>query len=181
MKVSVYIATSVDGFIARPDGSLDWLPGMGGPGGEDYGYGAFFTSVDALAMGRETFEKVLSFDPWPYGDKRVVVLTHRPLEVPARLSATVEAMAGTPREVVERLAARGLRHLYLDGGKTIQGFLAAGLVQQLILTRVPVLIGEGRPLFGPLPHDLPLRHLETRAYPNGLVQSRYEVLTPEAG
>lgn len=178
MKASVYIATSLDGFIARPDGGLDWLPGAEGEStaGEDYGFREFMDSVDYLVMGRNTFELALSFEPWPYTGTPVVVLSSRPLEIPAHLTGAVEWMSGSPGEVVSRLAERGANHLYIDGGKTIQGFLAEGLIQQLIITQVPVLIGEGIPLFGPLPYDIKLRHIETRSFPTGLVQSRYEVV-----
>lgn len=174
MNASVYIATSLDGFIAREDGALDWLP-TPEAGGEDYGYHGFFASVDAVVIGRHTYEAVRGFGGWAYGKTPVVVLTHRPLEIPAPMRETVEAMSGSPAEVVQRLAERGMQHVYVDGGKTIRGFLAAGLIRRLILTRVPVLIGRGIPLFGPLPHDVRLRHVETRSYPDGLVQSEYEV------
>lgn len=175
MKASVYIATSLDGFIARPDGELDWLGGGNGSG-EDYGYQAFMDTVDVLVMGRHTYEKVLTFGAWPYDSKRVVVLSSRPLVIPEHLSPSVEAMSCSPEELVQRLAERGAEHLYVDGGRTIQRFLAAGLIQRLIITRVPVLIGAGIPLFGQLPRDIRLRHAETRSYATGLVQSEYEVL-----
>lgn len=177
MKASVYIATSLDGFIARPNGAIDWLPaGEDEASGEDYGYREFIDSVDYLVMGRGTFEVVLSFGgEWPYGEKRLVVLSSRPIEIPDRLAGTVEWLSGSPQAVVDRLAERGAQHLYVDGGKTIQGFLAAGLIQHLTITRIPILIGEGLPLFGPVPHDIKLNHIETRSFANGLVQSRYEV------
>jgi len=183
VKVTVYIATSLDGFIARPDGAIDWLPqggddGGGDGGGEDYGYKTFMATVDALVMGRHTYEKVLTFGGWPYGSKPVVVLSSKPVPIAPDITATVEAMSGTPAEVVERLAARGYRHLYLDGGQTIQRFLATGLVDRLIVTRIPVLIGEGIPLFGRVPRDVPLRHVQTRSFPSGLVQSEYEIGPP---
>ena len=172
MTVSVFVGTSVDGFIARPNGDLDWLPEGGG---EPHGYDEFMASVDALVIGRKTFESVLTFDSWPYGDKRVVVLSSRPLDLSAVRGGVVEQMAGSPAEIVSRLAESGADHLYVDGGITIQGFLRAGLVQRLIVTRVPVLIGDGIPLFGSLPHDVRLRHVTTRHYPSGLVQSEYRV------
>lgn len=176
MTTTVYIATSLDGFIARPDGGLDWLPTGGSEDdGEDYGYRAFVDSVDVLVMGRNTFETVLSFGEWPYGGKPVVVLTSRTLEISDELAGTVEAMSAPPGEVVRRLAERGATHLYIDGGKTIQRFLAEGLIQRLIITRVSVLLGSGIPLFGPLPHDIELQHVETRPFASGLVQSHYEV------
>jgi dihydrofolate reductase len=171
MKASVFIGTSLDGFIARIDGGLDFLPPGGG---EPHGYHEFMATVDALVIGRKTFETVLTFDSWPYGEKPVVVLSTRPL-TPAPLGAVVERMSGTPAEIVSQLAARGIRHVYVDGGITIQHFLSDGLIQRLIITRVPVLIGSGIPLFGPVPRDIVLRHVETRQYASGLVQSEYEV------
>jgi dihydrofolate reductase len=172
MMASVFIGTSVDGFIARPNDDLDFLPPGGG---EPHGYNEFIASVDAIVIGRKTFEKVLTMGPWPYGDKRVVVLSSRPLDLSKAVGGIVEQMAGTPAEIVSQLAATGAHHLYIDGGITIQRFLRAGLIQRLIITRVPVLIGEGVPLFGALPHDIRLRHVATRHYPSGLVQSEYHI------
>jgi len=172
MTVSVFVGTSVDGFIARPNGELDFLPEGGG---EPHGYDEFIASVDALVIGRKTFETVLTFAAWPYGDKRVVVLSRRPLDVLAARGGVVEQMAGPPAQIVSQLAARGIDHLYVDGGITIQGFLRAGLIDRLIITRVPVLIGEGIPLFGSLPGDIRLHHVATRHYRSGLVQSEYQL------
>src|ERR1700738_2462470 len=172
MTVSVFVGASVDGFIARPNGDLDWLPEGGG---EPHGYNEFIASVDAIVIGRKSFEKVLTFGAWPYGDKRVVVLSSRPIDLSVVPGGVVEQMAGAPAEIVAQLAARGVHHLYVDGGVTIQRFLRAGAIQRLIITRVPVLIGEGVPLFGALPHDIRLRHIATRQFPSGLVQSEYEV------
>lgn len=174
MKATVYIATSLDGFIARPDGDIDWLPPIGGPGGEDYGYSAFMRTVDVIIMGSGSYEKVLTFGAWPY-PKPVVVLSSRQLDPPPAGTASIEMMSGSPREVIARLSARGLKHAYVDGGRTIQRFLDEGLIQRLIITRIPVLIGVGLPLFGPLRHDIPLKHVETRSYANGLVQSEYMI------
>jgi dihydrofolate reductase len=173
VTASVFIGTSVDGFIARPDGGLDWLPAGGG---EPHGYDAFMASVDALVIGRNTFEIVLGFKPWPYGDKRVVVLSSRPLDLTAVKGGNIEQMSGPPGEIVARLAAGGAHHLYIDGGITIQRFLRAGLIDRLIITRVPVLIGEGVPLFGALPQDVRLEHVATRDYSSGLVQSEYRIM-----
>ncbi len=170
MRVSVFVGTSVDGFIARANGDLDWLPAGGNPS-----YDAFMATVDAVVMGRKTFEKVLTFGTWPYGEKPVFVLSTRPLELPALPGAVVEQVSGNPPEIVSQLAARGVRHLYVDGGITIQRFLRAGLIQRLIITRVPVLIGDGIPLFGALQRDIALRHIATRQYAGGLVQSEYVV------
>ena len=176
MKATVYVGVSVDGYIARADGGLDWLEAGGGAAGEDYGFAEFFASVDVLVVGRNTYEKVRTFGGWPYGDKPVVVLTSRDIEIPPEIQGTVEAMAGAPHEILQRLAERGASHVYVDGGRTAQQFLAAGLIQRLVLTRIPVLIGSGIPLFGPVPHDVKLRHVSTRAYDSGLVQTEYEVV-----
>lgn len=169
MTASVFVGTSVDGFIARANGDLDFLP----EDAEPHGYEEFIASVDTMVIGRNTFEVVLKFDAWPYGDKRVVVLSSRPIDLSVVKDGVVEQMAGEPAEIVARLEATGARHLYIDGGITLQRFLRAGLIQRLIVTRVPVLIGEGIPLFGTLPHDVRLEHVSTRAFPSGLVQSEY--------
>jgi dihydrofolate reductase len=173
MKASVFVGTSLDGFIARTNGGLDFLPPGGG---EPHGYDEFMATVDALVIGRHTFDTVLAFDPWPYGTKPVFVLSTHALPA-APSGAVVERLSGTPTEVVSLLAARGIQHIYVDGGITIQRFLQAGLIQSLIVTRVPVLIGTGIPLFGPLQSDITLKHVRTQHYPSGLVQSEYAVAT----
>ena len=170
MEASVFIGMSVDGFIARANGDLDFLPPGGG---EPHGYEEFMATVDALVIGRNTFETVLTFDTWPY-TKPVFVLSTRPLATPP-VGAVVEHMAGTPADIVSQLAARGIGHIYVDGGITVQRFLRAGLIQRLIITRVPVLIGSGIPLFGALAHDIVLTHTMTRTYSSGLVTSEYAV------
>jgi dihydrofolate reductase len=171
LKASVFIGTSLDGFIARADGGLDWLPTGGG---EEHGYEAFIATVDALVIGRKTYETVLNFDSWPYGEKPVFVLSTGTL-APAPPGAVVEHMSGPPAEILAQLAARGVQHVYVDGGITIQRFLQAGLIQRLIITRIPVLLGSGIPLFGPLQRDIVLQHVGTRQYAGGLVQSEYVV------
>src|SRR5882672_5864752 len=142
MKASVFVGTSLDGFIARVNGELDFLPPGGG---EPHGYDEFIATVDALVIGRKTFETVLAFETWPYAQKPVFVLSTRTL-APAPPGAVVEHMSGEPAEIVSLLDARGIGHIYVDGGVTIQRFLQAGLIQRLIITRVPVLIGDGVPL-----------------------------------
>ncbi len=171
MKASAFVGTSLDGFIARPNGDLDFLS----PGdAEAHGYEEFMASVDALVIGRHTFETVLGFGSWAYGKKPVFVLSTQPL-APAPPDAVVERLSGDPADIVRQLAARGIRHIYVDGGITIQRFLAAGLIDRLIITRVPVLVGEGIPLFGPVPRDILLKHVATRQYASGLIQSEYLV------
>jgi len=173
MKMSVFVGTSLDGFIARRNGSFDFLPEGGG---EPHGYDEFMASVDTLLIGRNTFEVVLGFGEWPYGKKRVVVLSSRRVDLSQVRGGVVEQMSGAPAEIATKLAATGAQHVYVDGGITVQRFLAAGLIQSLVITRVPVLIGDGIPLFGSLPHDVKLRHIETRQYMSGLVRSEYQVL-----
>jgi len=174
-KASVYIATSLDGYIARADGGLDWLSLDSLPGDEDYGYRVFMDSVDVLVMGRHTFDTVLTFGDWPYGDKPVVVLTSRELALPDQLTETVSTLSLEPQNLVRHLGEQGARHLYIDGGITIQRFLRAGLIHQLIITRIPILLGAGIPLFGPLDADIRLTHISTRAYSNGVVQNTYTI------
>ena len=172
MQASVFVGISVDGFMARPNGELDFLPAGGG---EPHGYDEFLGSVDVLIIGRKTYETVLAFPEWPYGRKRVVVLGSRALDFSAVGGGAVEQMAGPPAEIVSKLAASGARHAAVDGGITIQRFLGSGLIQRLIITRVPVLIGECIPLFGALPRDIKLRHVATEHYASGLVKTEYHV------
>jgi dihydrofolate reductase len=174
LKISAFIAASIDGFIARPDGGLDWLPTETDVDGGDFGYQDFLESVDTVVMGRHTYEKVLSFDVgWPFEGKRVAILSSKAPNIPKPLAGRLSWLAGEPHRIVAQLAADGARHIYVDGGTTIQAFLRARLIQRLTLTRVPVLLGEGIPLFGRVAHDLPLEHLRTVTYANGMVQSEY--------
>ena len=160
IKCSVYIATTLDGFIARKNGGLDWLPGSdGSTGSEDYGYKLFLDSVDTLVMGRNTYELALSFTEWPYRGKNVVVLSSGFPKTRKNLANGAEGTSTSPRELVLQLAAAGSSHVSVDGGKTIQWFLQAGLINEMTITAIPILIGEGIPLFGNLDHDIKLRHV----------------------
>lgn len=170
MKGSVFVGTSLDGFIARPDGALDFLP----DNPEPHGFDEFLASVDALVWGRKTYDFVQGHGTWFYGEKPVFVLSSHDLKDPPA-GAIVERMSGHPADIASALEQRGFEHIYVDGGDTIQQFLRAGLIQRLIITRVPVLIGSGTPLFGPLDDDVSLTHVATRQYPSGLVQGEYEV------
>jgi dihydrofolate reductase len=172
MRVSVFVGTSLDGFIARANGAFDFLPAGGG---EPHGYEEFMATVDAMVIGRKTYEIVLGLDAWPYAAKPVFVLSSRPL-APAPVAAVVERLSGPPAAIVSQLSARGLIHIYVDGGITIQEFLRAGLIQRIVVTRVPVLVGSGIPLFGPTTRDIALRHIATQPYSSGLVKSEYEVI-----
>jgi dihydrofolate reductase len=172
VKASVFVGTSLDGFIARPNGEFDFLDAGGD---EPHGYDEFMATVDALVIGRKTFETALRFGSWPYGKTPVFVLSTRPL-APVPRGAVVEQLSGEPADIVSQLAARGIGHIYVDGGITIQRFLQAGLIDRLVITRVPVLIGAGIPLFGPVGRDILLRHVQTRQFAGGLVQSEYVVV-----
>lgn len=167
----VYIATSLDGFIARPDGAIDWLVPFG-EGDGDLGYGEFMSGMDAIVMGRGTFQTVLGFDSWPYTIP-VIVMSRTLGPPPSAVSDKVEVTDQSPADLMETLAARGLDRVYVDGGQIVQAFLREGLIEDMILTRVPVLIGEGRPLFGPIDGDLALRHVHTQTLRDGMIQSRY--------
>lgn len=177
VRCSVFIATSLDGFIAREDGRLDWLDRANAlvPPGEDCGYGAFMASVDALVMGRHTFEKVLSFPEWPYADKPVWVLSRTRTELPPGLPPSVRLLNASPSEVCAQAAVEGYARLYVDGGVTLQAFLAAGCLSDLTVTVIPTLLGRGRRLFGDVGRDVGLTHVATQAFPFGFVQNTYRV------
>jgi dihydrofolate reductase len=177
MKTSVFVGTSVDGFIARLNHTFDFLSAGGEIDGEGNGFNAFIATVDAILMGRNTYDVVLPFSYWPYGTTPVFVLTNRPIGA-APAGATVEPISGAPAAVLSQLAARGHQHIYVDGGDTIHQFLRAGLINRIVVTRVPVLIGTGIPLFGPLDGDLILEHVATRVIGGAAVQSEYLTRLP---
>lgn len=176
-RSSVFIGTSLDGFIAREDGDLEWLVSRGEAAGGDLGYEEFISGIDAVVMGRGTYEAGLTFDPWPHEGKYVAVL-----------STTLEAGAD-PRvtvfhgldQLVRGLAERGAKSVYVDGGQVIQAFMKAGMIDQITITTVPVLIGSGLPLFGPLGGDVPLTHVATKVFGAGVVQSTYRLEHPDDG
>lgn len=168
--VSVFIATSLDGFIAREDGSIDFLDCVNTPG-EDYGFAEFFARVDTVVLGRSTWETVNAFASWPFTGKRVVVLTHR--ELPARHGET--AHAGTLAPLLARLHAEGVQHIYLDGGHAIRQALAENLVDDMIISTIPVLLGSGRALFGSEVGASTWELLDSRAWASGLVRNTWRV------
>ena len=177
-KCRVFIATSLDGYISRPDGCIDWLDEANAlvPAGEDCGFARFMSGIDALVMGRNTFEQVLTFGEWPYGATPVIVISHSLTLLPAHLPATVSLSTEEPAQLVQRLSAAGLEHLYIDGGLTIQRFLSAGLIDEISITLIPVLLGQGKPLFGPLAADIHLELVSSQSYDFGFVQNNYRVL-----
>ncbi len=168
----VYIATSLDGFIATSEGDLDWLDEIPNPEGIDFGYAEFMSGIDALVMGRKTFEKVASFGIWPY-NKPVFVLSRSKISVPPELENKVEIVNKTPKKLVDNLRAKGFQNLYVDGGITIQKFLADGLIDEMIITKVPVLLGSGIPLFGTLQQRQYFKHEKTDILNEMLVKSHY--------
>ena len=174
-RVSAFIATSLDGYIARRDGSIDWLTDVQSliPEGEDCGYLDYMASIDGLVMGRHTFQSAVGFAEWPYGDLPVTVLSRTQVTIPPALARSVRSSQEMPDELVARLSRERFHHLYVDGGQTIQNFLRAGLLDEITVTVIPVLLGDGRPLFGPLPHDVKLDLVGSRAYEFGFVQSTY--------
>jgi dihydrofolate reductase len=172
-RCSVFIATSIDGYIARADGTFDFLSVVERPN-EDYGFAEFFASVDALVIGRNTYETALAFPEWPYAGKRCIVLTHR--ETPTVHGE--QFFAGEPAALVDQLGLSGAQRLYVDGGAVIRQFLLEGLIDDLTLSIVPVLLGSGIALFG---SELPEQRLKlesSRAYESGLVQLCYARPTP---
>lgn len=171
MRAVVFVGQSLDGYIARSDGSLDFLDVPGA--NEDHGFVAVMDSVDAMVMGRDTYDFVEAYGAWPFGDKPVFVLTHRPVDDPPE---TVEVLDLPPLEVAAELDRRGIDRVYVDGGRTIQSFLDAGLVERLIITTVPVLIGSGISLFGDTTDDIALRLVDVRGLGGGLTQATYDVV-----
>jgi dihydrofolate reductase len=172
MKLSVFCGVSVDGFLARTDHTIDFLDAGGH---EPHGFDEFYASVDVIVIGRNTYNFVVGYGQWLYRKKPVVVLSSREIDFSWIKNGAVSQMSGEPKEIAKKLRKRGFKHAYIDGGVTIQRFLVAGLIDRLIVTRVPVLIGTGMPLFGPVPKDIVLRHVATRTYKGGLVQSEYEI------
>lgn len=173
----VFIAVSLDGYIARQDGDIDWLLQRDDPA-EDHGYAEFIADKDWIVMGRGSYEKVLTFAEWPY-DLPVLVLSRQLTDppVPEALKGKVQFSRRAPKEVIEDLAAQNVHRVYIDGGQLIQSFLREGLVADIVITTVPVLLGSGKPLFGNLLQDVDLTLLSSRSFPSGLVQSHYRVMS----
>lgn len=169
----VYIATSMDGYIADKDGGLDWLHSVPNPDNLDFGFADFLQSIDALIMGRTTFETVCSFDvDWPYSVP-VFVLSNTLTTVPEAYKNKAEVVSGALTQVVESLHQRGFKDLYVDGGKTIQSFLEDDLIDDVIVTQLPILLGRGSPLFGNLAEPLQFEHVNTQTYLEAMVQTHY--------
>lgn len=173
----VFIATSLDGFIARKDGGLDWLEAVNAAG-EDHGYEAFMANMAGIFMGRETFKAALCFEPWPHAKPMIVLSAQlQQKDLPERVAGQV-SVSRSVAEALKESERRGWRRAYVDGGATIRSFLRENAIEDMIISRIPVLLGSGLPLFGPTEEDIPLQHLETRAFRSGLVQSHYRIGRP---
>ncbi|RUS58875.1 dihydrofolate reductase [Pseudorhodobacter sp. E13] len=178
LSCHAFVAASLDGFIARPDGGLDWLEPFNAAE-EDHGYDAFIARMDGIIMGRGTYETVLGFGHWPY--RLPVIVLSQSLtvdDIPDSLADHVAITDMDPAELHAALAEEGWQSAYVDGGQVIQSFINAGLLTDITLTRVPLLLGQGRPLFGPVAGDVALTLLESRSFPSGIVSSRYAIARP---
>jgi len=169
-KISVYIATSIDGYIAQEDGGLDWLERTPTPN-EDFGFKEFMNSIDVLVMGRKTYEIVSGFGEWPYQGKRVVVIS----QTLDAVREEAELFSGDIQNLVSNLHGEGIKHIYVDGGVTISKFLEAGMVDQMIITVIPIILGKGIRLFNPMDKEHDCKLISAKPYPSGLVQLHYEL------
>ena len=168
----VYIATSLDGYIARKDGNIDWLMEIPNPDNSDYGFSTFMKRIDGIIMGRKTFEVVLDFGGWPYS-KPVYILSNSMTNIPEDLKERAKIVKGELKEIIGALNKKGFKNLYIDGGKTIQSFLNENLIDELIITRIPIILGSGIPLFDKMDIEIRFEHIQTEIYKNGLIKSRY--------
>ena len=178
VRVSVYIATSLDGIIAGKEGELDWLNESNAtvPPSEDLGFKAFLDSVDTVVMGRKTYETVLSFGEWPYEGKPVVVLSRNAISFPPNVPNTVTHSSDAPQDLLERLADQEVEHVYVDGGITIQRFLSGGLVDEITMTAIPIILGDETPLFGSLEKSINFTHVVSTVLDFGYLQTKYMVM-----
>ena len=184
MKCSVYIATSADGFIARNDGSADWLETCGNPNANvnhdpDYiGFDAFMSTIDCMIMGRKTIEvistMILPPDKWPYGNTRIIVLSQTLKEPPKEVKQfNVEVHQGEIKDLIAKLDQEGYKHAYIDGSMTIQNFIKLELIDEFIISKAPILLGKGIPLFGNLDKEIELENIFAQAFTNGFIQEKF--------
>ena len=178
VKVSIFIGTSLDGYIARENGDIDWLNIISKKAtpGEDFGFNSFLESVDLIVMGRKTFDQVITFNYWPYKEIKIIVLTSKDIEIPEKLKKTVTTSnTSSSAQLIKELSYQTVNHIYVDGGTVIKDFLSEGLVDEITVTIAPILIGIGKSYSGLLPKDLYLQHLETTVYDFGFVQNKYKI------
>ena len=172
MKTTVYIGTSLDGFIARKDGDIDWLTQFANDEAI-HAYEEFISRIDAIVIGRGTFEKILTFPSWPY-EQKAFLLSNSIKQIPDILGEKITLLSMKPKELLNYLSGNGFTSIYVDGGRVIQEFLKEDLIDELVISKVPVLIGTGIPLFDYLDTDLKFKHIQTQVSSNGLVRSYYE-------
>jgi dihydrofolate reductase len=184
MKCSAYIATSADGFIATKDGSVDWLHSAGNGKAlaeehADMGFNAYLASVDCMIMGRKTLETIsdmnLNDELWPYGDLRIIVLSSTLSSPPANMKDKIELFSGDLTQLIASLEEQSHQHAYIDGGTTIQAFMQLNLLNEITITKAPVLLGEGIPLFGKINTPVKLDHAESATFENDFVQLKYRL------
>lgn len=184
MKCSVFIATSLDGFIARENGEVDWLHTSGNINVDlgdqsDMGMNAFMSTVDCMIMGRKCMDMIssmnLSADQWPYGDIKIVALSNTITKPPDNLKNKVEMYSGDILALISKLENAHFKHAYIDGGATIQAFLDLELINEMTITKAPIILGTGIPLFGKTIKDIKLEAAEAEAFPNDFVQIKYKV------
>jgi dihydrofolate reductase len=174
MKIIVYIATSIDGYIADEDGSIEWLNTIPNPSNDDLGWSDFINSIDAIVMGKNTFDKVLSFNiDWPY-PVPVFVLSNSMVTAPNGYKDKIKIINGNPKEIACFLKKQGFNNVYIDGGKTVQQFLNDDLIDELTITKIPILLGGGIPLFSEHGNQMAFELVETKVLINQLVKIRYE-------
>lgn len=172
-KNSVFIATSLDGYIADKSGKIDWLHSIPNPDNNDMGYVEFTNRIDAIIMGRTTFETVIGFDiPWPY-HKPVFVLGNQLKKILTSHKEKVFLVKGTLTDILVQIHEKRYKRLYIDGGTTIRNFLKADLIDEMILTTIPILLGGGSPLFVELPNKLKFELIETKIFLNQITQNHY--------
>lgn len=173
---SAFIAVSLDGYTARPNGKLDWLDNAAEKNSkEDYGYQQYIDSIDCIVLGRKTFEKAVSFPTWPYERKRVIVLSQSLKKIPVEYEDKALLFNGDVQQLAVELQSYRFKHIYVDGGTTIQSFTRAELLDDIVLTQVPVLLGKGIPLFGEVAKDVKLKLIKSQSYSSGFVQSKYKI------
>jgi dihydrofolate reductase len=184
MKCSVFIATSADGYIATEDGGVEWLEKAGKANADmgnqaDMGFLTYIASVDCMVMGRKCMEKISSFnltpEQWPYGATRIIVLSNTLIEAPDNLKKYVEMYSGDIPELMSRLENEGFQHAYIDGGTTITAFINLELINEMTITRAPMLLGAGLPLFGKINKNIKLEDAQATAYPNDFIQIEYKI------
>lgn len=173
-KNNVFIATSLDGYISDKNESIDWLHAIPNPTNDDMGYTEFMNTIDALVMGRTTFETVCGFDvDWPY-DKPVFVLSNTLNEIPESHQGKVFLAKGTLTEILDHIHSQGYYQLYIDGGTTIRNFLKVNLIDEMVITIIPLLLGGGSPLFSELPKEQHFELQNSKVYLNQIVQNHYK-------